>query len=166
MLAYKFGPNQLLRNDLDNGNHWIKVKLQGTTSNQSAIGARVVVSSGSMHLIRDVQTGSGYWSQHSLSQHFGLGDMDTIDSITVIWPSGIEQTIQSPEIDETIYIIESDSTCEEDIDNNGVVNIDDLLIAIGYWGLYGDCPADLNGDLEVDIDDVLIIVGSWGNCSK
>src|SRR5260370_30289526 len=34
-------PPSLLRNDVSGGNHWLKVKLTGTKSNRSAIGARV-----------------------------------------------------------------------------------------------------------------------------
>ena len=36
-------PPSLLRNDAPPGNHWIKVRLHGTKSNRSALGARVVV---------------------------------------------------------------------------------------------------------------------------
>ena len=36
-------PPSLLRNDAPSGNHWIKVRLEGTKSNRSAIGARVLV---------------------------------------------------------------------------------------------------------------------------
>ena len=39
-------PPSLLRNDAPPGNHWIKVRLEGTKSNRSAIGARVVVRYG------------------------------------------------------------------------------------------------------------------------
>ena len=39
-------PPSLLRNDLRGANHWLKVKLVGTKSNRSAIGARVVVRYG------------------------------------------------------------------------------------------------------------------------
>jgi enediyne biosynthesis protein E4 len=39
-------PPTLLRNDAPAGNHWIKVRLEGTKSNRSAIGARVLVRYG------------------------------------------------------------------------------------------------------------------------
>ena len=39
-------PPSLLRNDLRGSNHWLKIKLMGTKSNRSAIGARVVVRYG------------------------------------------------------------------------------------------------------------------------
>ncbi len=39
-------PPSLLRNDAPSGNHWIKVRLEGTKSNRSAIGSRVLVRYG------------------------------------------------------------------------------------------------------------------------
>jgi probable HAF family extracellular repeat protein len=52
-----------------------------------------------------------------------------------------------------------------DLDNNGVVDINDLLALIGQWGpcpATGPCPADLDGDQQVEIDDLLTLIGNWG----
>ncbi len=52
-----------------------------------------------------------------------------------------------------------------DLDQNGVVNIVDLLILLGAWGPCNncsDCPADLNGDCAVAIVDMLTLLASWG----
>jgi hypothetical protein len=48
-------------------------------------------------------------------------------------------------------------------DFDGYVNVNDLLIIIGYWG--NNTPqADLNFDGIVDVTDLLIVVGNWGAC--
>ena len=39
-------PPSLLRNDVGGPNHWLKVLLEGTTSNRSAIGATVIATYG------------------------------------------------------------------------------------------------------------------------
>lgn len=52
-----------------------------------------------------------------------------------------------------------------DINGDGVVNVEDLLILIGAWGPCDDpgaCAADLNGDQHVNVEDLLILVGAWG----
>lgn len=165
MLGYKFGPNQLLRNDYFTGNHWIKIKLEGTVSNRDAIGARVVVRTGAIEQMREVQTGVGYWSQHSLVQHVGIGELNVIDEVRITWPSGIQQVIQFPEIDQTLLVIESDSTCIEDITNDGEVNVHDLLALISQWGDCGKCTADFNGDGVVKVQDLLILIAAWGSCT-
>jgi hypothetical protein len=53
--------------------------------------------------------------------------------------------------------------CPSDINGDGIVNVSDLLIVIGYWGTT-DSPADLNFDGIVDVTDLLIVVGNWGEC--
>ena len=46
-----------------------------------------------------------------------------------------------------------------DLNNSGLIDIEDLLLLIGYWGTSdGDCDAD--GD--TDIEDLLYLIGSWG----
>jgi hypothetical protein len=52
-----------------------------------------------------------------------------------------------------------------DVDCNGVVNIDDLLIVINSWGQTGPpgtIPADVNDDGVVNIDDLLLVINNWG----
>ena len=83
--------NLLVRNDLANGNHWIEIDLEGTTSNRSAIGARVEVWTGGQRQIREVQGCTGFRSQNALTVHFGLGAAAVVDSIKLRWPSGITQ---------------------------------------------------------------------------
>jgi hypothetical protein len=50
-----------------------------------------------------------------------------------------------------------------DLDGDGVVGVNDLLIIIGDWGL-ANSPADINGDGIVDVSDLLTAVGAWGVC--
>jgi hypothetical protein len=82
----------LLRNDLKSENHWIKVKLEGTKSNRSAIGAIVSLTAGGMTQTDAVLSQSSYISSNDRRLHFGLGAADHVDRFTVRWPSGaIEQ---------------------------------------------------------------------------
>ena len=81
-----------------NSNNWVNIKLIGTVSNTSAIGAKVKVKAtiqdsaqGVMWQMREVAGQTGYLSQNSLNAEFGLGDATIIDSIRVEWPSGFIQ---------------------------------------------------------------------------
>ncbi len=67
---------------------FINLTLRGTTANRSAIGARVTVRAGGKKQIDEVISGSSYYSQHSLTLHFGLGSAKTVESVTVRWPGG------------------------------------------------------------------------------
>jgi len=77
----------LLRNDGGNKHNWIKVKLIGTKCNRTAIGARVRVFTGKHIQMDEVHSGTSVMSQSDLRLHFGLGSVETIDSIEVKWPT-------------------------------------------------------------------------------
>jgi hypothetical protein len=77
----------LLRNDGGNGQNWIKIKLIGTKSNRTAIGARVRVVTGNHAQMDEVHSGSSVMSQSDLRLHFGLGKAQTVDVLEVKWPT-------------------------------------------------------------------------------
>ncbi|MDP7070130.1 MAG: hypothetical protein QF561_02140 [Phycisphaerales bacterium] len=54
--------------------------------------------------------------------------------------------------------------CVADLDGNGAVDVNDLLIFAAFWGPCEDCPADLNGNGVVGTDDLLVLLGEWGAC--
>ena len=58
-----------------------------------------------------------------------------------------------------------ESPCEGDINEDGMVTVDDLLLVIGQWGCTGICSADANGDGIVNVEDLLVVIGAWGDCS-
>ncbi len=77
----------LLRND-GTRNHWLHVRAVGTSSNRSAIGARVTVTAGALRQTAEVQGGKGTGNQHSLPLEFGLGTWDQPMAVEVWFPSG------------------------------------------------------------------------------
>ncbi len=79
---------QLLRSTNRTGNNWLKLKLIGTRSNRSAIGARVTCRTPDGRLqSQEVRSGGGYLSQSALELHFGLGTAESAE-VDVRWPSG------------------------------------------------------------------------------
>jgi enediyne biosynthesis protein E4 len=77
----------LLRNEGGNKQNWIKIKLVGTHCNRTAIGARVRVITGKHIQMDEVHSGTSVMSQSDLRLHFGLGKVETVDSIEVKWPT-------------------------------------------------------------------------------
>lgn len=98
-------PPSLLRNDLENGGNWLKVKLIGTVSNRSAIGARVVCSYGSRRQAQEVMSQSSYYSCNDPRLHFGLGEEGSA-SLEIRWPSGIRQVIDDVAANQIVTIRE------------------------------------------------------------
>jgi hypothetical protein len=80
-------PPSLLRNDAPTGNRWIKIRLRGTKSNRSAIGAKVFVRFNGKLQVQEVLSQSSYVSSNDPRLHFGLGQADKVD-IEIRWPLG------------------------------------------------------------------------------
>lgn len=89
---------QVLMSDLAQRNsvNWLKVKPVGTFSNRDAIGAYVTVHAGDLQLTRFVDGKSGYLSQSSVPQYFGLAGNGQVDRVEVLWPSGASQVVEGP----------------------------------------------------------------------
>ncbi len=70
---------------------WLLLRLVGTTSNRSAIGARVRIVTGKEFQVHEVRGGGSYLSQNDLRVHAGLGTAASADRIEVRWPNGREE---------------------------------------------------------------------------
>ena len=93
-------PPLLLRNEYINAqsretNNWLTVKLIGTKSNRSAIGARMLLKAGSHLQAQEVTSQSSYYSHNDSRLHFGLGQNQKADLIEIRWPSGQTETLKS-----------------------------------------------------------------------
>jgi hypothetical protein len=98
-------PPSLLRNDLAGTAGWLKVLLQGVTSNRSAIGARVVVHYDGRAHAQDVTGQSSFYSANDRRLHFGLGAA-TVADLTVRWPNGTTETFARVEANQLVVVRE------------------------------------------------------------
>ncbi len=89
----------LLRNDQRLGNHWLRLKLRSAPPNVHAIGARAILAVSGTRQFRTVMPSRSYLSHVEPVLTFGLGAMDRIDSVTVIWPDGETETWTDLEAD-------------------------------------------------------------------
>ena len=166
-ITYKTGSNRLLRNDIDNENNWIQFDLEGVQSNRDAVGARVIAVSDTLVQIREVQTGTGYWSQHSLVQHIGLRHREVLDEVIIRWPSGIRQRYLDVPAGHRYDVVECiECECGADLDLDFEVDVLDLLVIIDQWGDCEECEADFNRDGVIDILDLLVVIDQWGDCPE
>jgi len=86
---------------------FLQVELVGSRSNRDGLGARVTVDAGETRLTRVDLGRSGYLAQSALPLYFGLGDATQVDSVSVRWPSGAEQTVAGPiETNQTLVVAE------------------------------------------------------------
>jgi hypothetical protein len=100
----------LLRNEIASQRNWLAVELRGVESNRDAVGARVTIEIDGRKQMREIALGAGYASQSSLRQHFGLGEDEQVDTLTVFWPkTGETSTFERIPANQTIQIIEGES---------------------------------------------------------
>lgn len=52
--------------------------------------------------------------------------------------------------------------CPGDLDANGIINVNDVLTALGEFGCFGACTADLDDDGVVGVTDILTLLSSFG----
>lgn len=99
-------PPSLLRADRGGSGHWLKVKLRGTRSNRSAIGARVSVRVGRSVQVQELHSQTSYLSVNDFRLHFGLGSARQVDSIRVRWPNGSFEQVGTVRADQLVHIDE------------------------------------------------------------
>ncbi|NUP97111.1 MAG: CRTAC1 family protein [Planctomycetaceae bacterium] len=97
---------RLLENRSVRGGRWLAVKLAGARSNRDGIGARVTVKAGGRSWVREMRTTQGLYSSHDPRLHFGLGPVDKIEEVQVLWPSGARSTVRAPALDSILAIAE------------------------------------------------------------
>ena len=108
--------SKLFRNDTENDNNWLKVSLNGNESTSRGLGARVKIVCAGNNLMREVDGGSSHISQNTSILHFGLGDLNKIDTLIVTWPGGKKQILTEIPINDHINIDEIESKEESFID--------------------------------------------------
>jgi hypothetical protein len=100
---------RLWRNDSNTANHWLGVKLVGSDSNRSAIGARVIVRSSLRSTVQEVSGGAGRGSQNSLPLEFGLGSASDPVEVTVRWPNGAREVVRDVAVDQYMTLVEGEN---------------------------------------------------------
>ena len=90
-------------------NNYLKVFLEGTVSNRNAIGSTIYLHYDGKTIMRYVHAGEGYLNQNSYHQHFGIGDSNIIDSLTVEWLNGLTDTYYNLQANQFLHLIEGTS---------------------------------------------------------
>ena len=107
LMAPRSSPQlRLFRNDYPERNAALALRLTGTRSNRDAVGARVTVETDQLRRTKTIEVGSGFLSQHSKELLFGLGKSHRIVKMTIVWPSGLVQTLADVALGHRIWIEE------------------------------------------------------------
>ncbi len=80
------GKARLLRNTAPHRGHWLMVRAVDPALHRDAIGAEVRVVAGARRWQRLIQPSQSYLCSSDMRAHFGLGSVDRVDAIEVLWP--------------------------------------------------------------------------------
>jgi hypothetical protein len=106
---YVNGNGGKLYHNNGNNNHWVEFELEARYCNRDGIGARLYLESASFTQTRQVIAGSGFGSQNSLVQHFGLGSNNLVNRLTIIWPGGGTDIFDSVAVDAKYHVIQGEA---------------------------------------------------------
>ncbi|MFD1144661.1 VCBS repeat-containing protein [Larkinella insperata] len=93
----------ILQNNTAN-HHYLQVQLKGPAQNRFGLGAKVTVYNNGLTQSHHQTVTRGFQSSSDYLIHFGLGDHQAVDSLTVIWPDGKAQTVPKPAIDRVLAL--------------------------------------------------------------
>jgi enediyne biosynthesis protein E4 len=100
---YQNEANQKLKN------HYLKISLVGSEMNRLGIGTKVAIyQKGQVQYLEQMPM-RGFQSSVSGVLHFGLGAINTVDSLKVIWPNGKQQRLTNVKGDQWLTLSQKDA---------------------------------------------------------
>src|SRR5262249_11537385 len=87
--------------------NYLAVLLTGVQSNRGAVGARLKLVAGGREQHRVINGGSNFGCLPP-QQHFGLGDLDKVESLDIWWPSGAHEHFDGLPVNTRVRITEGE----------------------------------------------------------
>lgn len=91
------------------GNTYLKVRLEGNSQNTFGIGAKVSVYSNGNHQLYEMMPTRGFLSSVEPALTIGLDTLNTVDSLLVSWPDGSVQVVEDVKANSTIVLKQEDA---------------------------------------------------------
>lgn len=93
----------------ETANNWLEIRLFGTVSNRSALGAKLrltaTIGGKQVTQLREISAQSGYCGQNQLAAHFGLADANSA-TVEIQWPSGKEELLGNLAANHCLTVVE------------------------------------------------------------
>lgn len=105
-ISHNNEPVSLIRNDIDSKSQWLRVRLIGREGNRDAVGAWLVLHTSQSKQLRLIKGGGSYLSHSDQRPFWGVPRDARCDRLEIHWPSGREQVLEAPTMNQTLFIIE------------------------------------------------------------
>ena len=94
----------IYQNKTNDGANFLKIKLRYKGANTFGIGSKVFAYTQGKLQYRELFTTRGFQSSSEPIVHFGFGNIDKIDSIKVVWPNNMYQTIKNVPVNQSLLL--------------------------------------------------------------
>ncbi len=99
------GPARLFRNVAPKRGHWLMISaVDPARGGRDAYGAEVTVLAGPRRWVRWLNPGYSYLTSNDPRVHFGLGPVEHVDAIRVLWPDGLEEQFPGRDVDRLVQV--------------------------------------------------------------
>jgi hypothetical protein len=98
------GPARLYRNVAPKRGHWLLVRAIDPALKRDAYGAEVTVRAGARRWTGYINPGSSYLCSNDPRAHFGLGPIDRVDAIAILWPDGSKESFPGRAADQALIL--------------------------------------------------------------
>ncbi len=134
------GSPLVLHNVGGNKNHSLRIQLRGEADNQSGIGTKVEIYSGTLWQKWEVAGATGYQGQGPAEILAGIGTSNQADVVRLLWPTGVPQDEINVAADKPVTLVELDrrgSSCPTlfSWDGSKYQFVSDVIGAavVGHW---------------------------------
>jgi hypothetical protein len=99
------GPARLYYNVVPNRGHWLMIRaVDPALSGRDAYGAELTLTAGGRRWTGLIQPAYSYMNSNDPRAHFGLGQVEKVDSIHIVWPDGKEEVFPSQAADQFLVL--------------------------------------------------------------
>ncbi len=103
----------VLENTSGKENSFLELGFEGNPSNRLGIGCKVTIYSSGKTFYGENQITKGYLSSVPPTLHFGLGEIQSMDSIVVQWPTGESQSLKNIAANQTVILKQAEAKEKE-----------------------------------------------------
>jgi hypothetical protein len=98
-------PARMYRNVAAEGRHWLRVRaVDPAHGGRDALGAEIRVRAGQRTWVRWVNPATSFLCSNDPRAHFGLGSVERVDEITVLWPDGSQERFPGHQADRPVLL--------------------------------------------------------------
>ncbi len=92
------------------GANFLQFQLVGEDKNSKAIGTQITIYSDQQQFYQELAPMRGFLSCVDYKMHFGLGDLEQIDRVEVLWPNGNKTILENVPVNQVLSLNQQDAS--------------------------------------------------------